>query len=313
MENVLGHTTMSMALDDFQRHCRYERNLDEKTLSAYTCDILQFATTLPERLNTLVTNVKREDVQRWMAALSYYKFRTTKRKLASVNAIMNYLEWMFEDFDNPVRRVRIKLKEPQRLPVVMTRSETKQILECLDRGTLSEKGSSQSRNLAVRNRAVIELLFGTGMRIGELCGLKNGDVDLAQGLVRIIGKGNKERIVDVCMPVTLSALREWTRTRNTSADSNANFFTNRLGKSLSPQNVRSMLRRIVQECGIEKNVTPHTFRHTFATLLLEEDVDVYSIQHILGHSSISTTQIYLHVNPLRQREILTNRHPRSRM
>lgn len=313
MENVLGHTTMNMALDDFQRHCRYERNLDEKTLSAYTCDILQFATTLPERLNTMVTNVKREDVQRWMAALADYKFRTTKRKLASVNAIMNYLEWMFEDFDNPVRRVRIKLKEPQRLPVVMTRSETKQILECLDRGTLSEKGSPQSRNLAVRNRAVIELLFGTGMRIGELCGLKNGDVDLAQGLVRIIGKGNKERIVDVCMPVTLSALREWTRTRNTSADSNANFFTNRLGKSLSPQNVRSMLRRIVQECGIEKNVTPHTFRHTFATLLLEEDVDVYSIQQILGHSSISTTQIYLHVNPLRQREILTNRHPRSRM
>jgi len=168
MENVSGHTTMSMALDDFQRHCRYERNLDEKTLSAYTCDILQFATTLPDRLNTLVTDVKREDVQRWMSALADYKFRTTKRKLASVNAIMNYLEWMFEDFDNPVRRVRIKLKEPQRLPVVMTRSETKQILECFDRSTLSENGSSQSRNLAVRNRAVIELLFGTGMRIGEL-------------------------------------------------------------------------------------------------------------------------------------------------
>ncbi len=313
MTEILEQLTIKAALGDFLRHCRFERKLDEKTISAYRCDILQFATTLPDKNNTLATNLTREDIQRWMAALADYKFRTTKRKLASVNAIMNYLEWMFEDFDNPVRRVRIKLKEPQRLPVVMTRSETKQILECLDRGTLSEKGSSQSRNLAVRNRAVIELLFGTGMRIGELCGLKNGDVDLAQGLVRIIGKGNKERIVDVCMPVTLSALREWTRTRNTSADSNANFFTNRLGKSLSPQNVRSMLRRIVQECGIEKNVTPHTFRHTFATLLLEEDVDVYSIQQILGHSSISTTQIYLHVNPLRQREILTNRHPRSRM
>lgn len=313
MTEILEQLALKEALDDFLRHCRFERKLDEKTMSAYRGDILQFATTLPDRTDTLVTSLTREDIQRWMAELANYKFRTLKRKIASINAIMNYLEWTFEDFDNPVRRVRIKLKEPQRLPVVMTRSETKQILECLDKSAQFGNGSSQSYQLAVRNRAVIELLFGTGMRIGELCRLRNGDVDLVQGLVRVIGKGNKERVVDICMPVTLSALREWTKTRNTSADSNAIFFTNRLGKSLSPQNVRFLVRRIVQECHIDKHVTPHTFRHTFATLLLEEDVDIAYIQHILGHSSISTTQIYLHVNPLRQREILTNRHPRSRM
>ena len=313
MTEILEQLTLKAALDDFLRHCRFERKLDEKTISAYRCDIFQFASTLPYRTDTLVISLTREDIQRWMAALANYKYRTLKRKIASINAIMNYLKWTFEEFDNPVRRVRIKLKEPQRLPVVMTRLETKQILECLDRSAQFGTGSSQSHQLAVRNRAVIELLFGTGMRIGELCRLRNRDVDLDQGLVRIIGKGNKERIVDVCMPVTLSALHDWMKTRHTSSDSCAYFFTNRLGNGLSPQTVRSLVHRIAQECGIDKNVTPHTFRHTFATLLLEEDVDICSIQHILGHSSISTTQIYLHVNPLRQREILTNRHPRSRM
>lgn len=313
MKETLEQLTLKVALDDFLRHCRFERKLDGKTISAYRCDILQFATILPDRTDSLVTCVTREDIQCWMAELANYKFRTMKRKIASVNAIMNYLEWTFEDFDNPARRVRIKLKEPQRLPTVMSRSETKRILGLLEERAKSKRNSSQNHKLAVRNRAVIELLFVTGMRIGELCGLRNCDVDLEQGLVRIIGKGNKERIVDVCLPMTLAALREWIQVRKSSADSNAQFFTNRLGRGLSPQIVRLIVHQTAKDCDIDKNVTPHTFRHTFATLLLEENVDVFTIQHVLGHSSISTTQIYLHVNSVRQREILTHHHPRSRM
>ena len=313
MINVMEQTTMTSALDDFLRHCRFERKLDEKTISAYRCDIIQFAGTLANGSETLVVNVMRDDVQCWLEAISAYKFKTTKRKVASVNAFMRYMEWLFEDFNNPLRQVRIKLKEPQRLPVVMTKAETGRILARLDENVRSGKGFSQSQKLAVRNKAVIELLFGTGMRIGELCGLRNCDVDLERGLVRIIGKGNKERVVDVCMPVTLAALREWVQVRETPTDTNAFFFTNRLGHGLAPQIVRLLVHQIAKECDIDKNVTPHTFRHTFATLLLEENVDVFTIQHILGHSSISTTQIYLHVNPVRQRDVLTNHHPRSRM
>ena len=119
--------------------------------------------------------------------------------------------------------------------------------------------------------------------------------------------------MDVCLPMTLAALREWIQVRKSSADSNAQFFTNRLGRGLSPQIVRLIVHQTAKDCDIDKNVTPHTFRHTFATLLLEENVDVFTIQHVLGHSSISTTQIYLHVNSVRQREILTHHHPRSRM
>ena len=304
---------MTSALDDFLRHCRFERKLDEKTISAYRCDIIQFAGTLANGSETLVVNIKRDDIQCWLETISAYKFRTMKRKIASVNAFMRYMEWLFEDFDNPLRRVRIKLKEPQRLPVVMTKAETGRIFALLNENVQSGKGSTQGHKLAVRNRAVFELLFGTGMRIGELCGLRNCDVDLEHGLVHIIGKGNKERIVDVCMPVTLTALQEWVQVRKTSADSSALFFTNRLGRGLSPQIVRLLVHQMAKECNIVKNVTPHTFRHTFATLLLEENVDVFTIQHILGHSSISTTQIYMHVNSVRQRDVLTNHHPRSRM
>lgn len=313
MINVMEQTTMTSALDDFLRHCRFERKLDEKTISAYRCDIIQFAGTLANGSETLVVNIKRDDIQCWLETISAFKFRTMKRKIASVNAFMRYMEWLFEDFNNPLRQVRIKLKEPQRLPVVMTKAETGRILARLDENVRSGKGFSQSHKLAVRNKAVIELLFGTGMRIGELCGLRNCDVDLERGLVRIIGKGNKERVVDVCMPVTLAALREWVQVRETPTDTNAFFFTNRLGHGLAPQIVRLLVHQIAKECNIDKNVTPHTFRHTFATLLLEENVDVFTIQHILGHSSISTTQIYLHVNPVRQRDILTNHHARSRM
>ena len=205
MINVLEQTTMTSALDDFKRHCRFERKLDEKTISAYQCDIVQFASLLANGSETLVANVKRDDIQCWLETISAYKFRTMKRKIASVNAFMRYMEWVFEDFDNPVRRVRIKLKEPKRLPVVMTKAETGRIFALLNENVQSGKGSTQSHKLAVRNRAVFELLFGTGMRIGELCGLRNCDVDLEHGLVHIIGKGNKERIVDVCMPVTLTA------------------------------------------------------------------------------------------------------------
>lgn len=313
MINVMEQTTMTSALDDFLRHCRFERKLDEKTISAYRCDIIQFAGTLANGSETLVVNIKRDDIQCWLETISAYKFRTMKRKIASVNAFMRYMEWLFEDFDNPLRRVRIKLKEPQRLPVVMTKAETGRIFALLNENVQSGKGSTQGHKLAVRNRAVFELLFGTGMRIGELCGLRNCDVDLEHGLVHIIGKGNKERIVDVCMPVTLTALQEWVQVRKTSADSSALFFTNRLGRGLSPQIVRLLVHQMAKECNIVKNVTPHTFRHTFATLLLEENVDVFTIQHILGHSSISTTQIYMHVNSVRQRDVLTNHHPRSRM
>lgn len=310
MTEILEQTTIVTAVQEFLRYCRFERKLDEKTIKAYSFDIRQFTHDLG--VYAQLGDVSRDYLKQWIELLSTYKYKTIKRKIASVNAFMNYLEGEFEEFNNPLRSLHIKLKTPVRLPVVMTKDEMQRIVGRLDKD-LNANENNRQKFLSVRNKAIIELLFGSGMRIGELCGLRNQDVDLNLGQVRIIGKGNKERIVDICLPVIIKSLRQWIKVRKSADNPSDSFFTSHIGRKLGPQTVRTLVHHLAHECKIDKHVTPHTFRHTFATLLLEEDVDITYIQHILGHSSISTTQIYLHVNPLRQREILTNRHPRSRM
>ncbi|MBR4793749.1 MAG: tyrosine-type recombinase/integrase [Bacteroidaceae bacterium] len=310
MTESVQQIVIAEALEDFLYHCRFERKLDEKTIKAYRFDIEQFAKNL--NANSRLCDITRIYLKQWIASLSNYRYKTIKRKIASVNALMNYMEEEWEEYNNPLRSLHIRLKPPVRLPVVMTKEEMLRVIDRLDYGIRVAKDDNQ-RFYAIRDKAIIELLFGSGMRIGELCGLRNQDVDLCRGQVRIIGKGNKERIVDICLPVIMQSLKQWVIVRHSSDSPNVGFFTSRICRNLGPQTVRLLVHRLIHDCSIEKNVTPHTFRHTFATLLLEENIDIANIQHILGHSSIATTQIYLHVNPLRQREILTNHHPRSRM
>ena len=310
MTEITQQITMAASLEEFLNHCCFERKLNQKTIKAYQFDIKQFAADLGT--NAKLFDVTRDYLKLWIASLSNYRYKTIKRKIASLNAFMNYLEVECEWFNNPLRNLHIRLKPPVRLPVVMTKEEIQKIIRMLDIEISSINNDTQ-RFFAVRDKAIIELLFGSGMRIGELCGLKNRDIDLDHGQVRIIGKGNKERIVDICLPVIIKSLKKWVDVRKSSYCPDDGFFTSRIGRKLGPQTVRLLVHRLAQKCKIEKHVTPHTFRHTFATLLLEENVDIANIQHILGHSSIATTQIYLHVNPYRQREILTNHHPRSRM
>jgi integrase/recombinase XerD len=310
MTEIIQQITMAASLEEFLNHCCFERKLDEKTIKAYRFDIEQFTADL--QIDAKLCDVTRDHLKLWIASLSSYRYKTIKRKIASLNAFMNYLEVECEWFNNPLRSLHIRLKPPVRLPIVMTKEEIQKIIRMLDIEISSINNDTQ-RFFAVRDKAIIELLFGSGMRIGELCGLKNRDIDLDHGQVRIIGKGNKERIVDICLPVIMKSLKKWVDVRKSSDCPDDGFFTSRIGRKLGPQTVRLLVHRLAQKCKIEKHVTPHTFRHTFATLLLEENVDIANIQHILGHSSIATTQIYLHVNPYRQRDILTNHHPRSKM
>lgn len=310
MTESVQQIVFAEALEDFLYHCRFERKLDEKTIKAYRFDIEQFAKDLNS--DSRLCDITRIYIKQWIASLSNYRYKTIKRKIASINALMNYLEEELEEYNNPLRSLHIRLKPPVRLPVVMTKEEMLRVIDRLDYGIRVAKDDNQ-RFFAIRDKAIIELLFGSGMRIGELCGLRNQDVDLCRGQVRIIGKGNKERVVDICLPVIMQSLKQWVLVRKSSDCPNDGFFTSRICRKLGPQTVRLLVHRLIHDCSIEKHVTPHTFRHTFATLLLEENIDIASIQHILGHSSIATTQIYLHINPIRQREILTNHHPRSRM
>ena len=159
----------------------------------------------------------------------------------------------------------------------------------------------------------MELLFASGIRVQELCNIKLKDIDFVNFFVRILGKGDKERKVYFGNPAVIAAFSAYTQYKEYAGFKSEYLFLNKFGQKLSTQAVRNLISKYTRLAGIEKNVTPHVFRHTFATLLLEEGVDVKFIQEFLGHSSISTTQIYIHVSDQKGREILKNKHPRRRI
>lgn len=291
-------------VDEFLWHCRYEKALDQKTIKAYRVDLNQFVACVS--LNTHIHSLSKFDVKCFLSSIECYQPKTITRKIASLKAMLNYYECEDDGFVNPMRRMQIKIKLPVRIPVAMTLEEIREILKMV----YSRKNNAEVDNfVAVRDVAIIELLFASGMRVSELCSLCNKDVDVIHGTIKIIGKGNKERIVHICQTDTLNALLEWNSVK-TERSPGLPYFINRLNNRLSTQSVRLMIRKLASKCGFNKHVTPHTFRHTFATLLLEEDVDIKYIQHLLGHSSIVTTQIYTHVNLHKQRQILSDKHPR---
>ena len=160
---------------------------------------------------------------------------------------------------------------------------------------------------------MIELLFATGMRISELCSLKPSDIDLKSSNILIYGKGAKERMIQLGNPEVINALSLYQEVFREDIDACGYFFVNRLQRRLSDQSVRFMINRYAELAGIRQHITPHMFRHSFATLLLEQDVDIRYIQRMLGHSSISTTEIYTHVSSAKQKDILVHKHPRNLM
>ncbi len=300
---------IAAAITEFLWHCRFEKNLDEKTIRAYRADLRQMAEITGEE--TDVFEISKTDIKNYLQQIARFKHNTIKRKIATLRSMFNYLKCEYEAYINPMRKMQIRMKEPIRLPIVMTIEKVRCIFDFLYLRIHQSSPGTYSYKAAVRNIAVVELLFASGMRVSELCNLRNKDVDMKNGEVRIIGKGGgKERIIYIGQPETLQALHRWLELKNRACDLQAPFFTNRLHRGLSTQSVRRMIRHIIAATGIDKHVTPHTFRHTFATLLLEEDVDVRYIQSLLGHSSITTTQIYTHVNMNKQRQILQTQHPR---
>ena len=167
------------------------------------------------------------------------------------------------------------------------------------------------RSSSLRDAAVIELLFASGMRISELCSLHPCDVNLSDGTILIYGKGDKERRIQIGSEAVLNILREYHTTYNKEITQCCHFFANKSGTPLSDQAVRRMINKYTSLAAIELHITPHMFRHTFATSLLEADVDIRYIQEMLGHSSINITEIYTHVAVAKQRDILISKHPRK--
>lgn len=211
---------------------------------------------------------------------------------------------------NPFNKIQVKFREPVILPKTIPLHTVETFLSTIYMQWENAKTTYQRRN-ALRDAAVIELLFSTGMRISELCSLGMNDINLYDRTVLIYGKGAKERRIQIGNDDVINILEIYKKNFQDEIQQCMHFFATQTGNPLSDQSVRRMINKYASLAAIELHITPHMFRHTFATSLLEADVDIRYIQEMLGHSSINVTEIYTHVAMSKQRDILTTKHPRK--
>lgn len=285
--------------------CRNEKRLSEDTLKAYRGDLRQFTIFVAGR------EVDRKLLSLYMQYLNKaFAPRSAKRKMASVRAFFRELEYREILENNPFDKFRVKMQTPKQLPRIIPEYNVKTILQ-----TAYEAYASQKDRWILRDIVVLELLFGTGVRVSELCKLSSDTFLLSnnQLCLLVAGKGNKERVLkmDASEPVRVIE-RYLTEFANEISSSGA-ILVNRNRRPLSTQSVRRIVSEYTDMAGIAQHITPHMFRHTFATSLLEAGVNIRYIQSLLGHSSISTTQIYTYVSTQKQALVLSENHPRGKM
>lgn len=284
---------VSQYIEDFLNHLRVVKNASRLTLVSYSTDLEQYFRFLAERQAIEAENVKlsmidHRSVRDYLVWLQQQGLRrsTLARKLAALRSFVRYLCRENILPSNPIAAVSTP-KQDQRLPNFLYPLEVTQLIEAPD----------ISKPLGMRDRALLELLYATGIRVSELVGLKVSDFNYQQGLIKVTGKGGKDRIVPLGKPSSdwgqryLKAREKLVATgKGTTA-----LFVNRFGNQLSVRGVRNIINKYVDALAINTKVSPHTLRHTFATHLLNRGADLRSVQELLGHVKLSTTQIYTHL------------------
>ena len=292
-------------IDEFLNYCRYHKKLSDKTIRAYKIDLSQYG--------VFSNELSKQALWDYIEYLNKkYKPKTAKRKLATLKAFIHFL--LLQDLIdfNPFDKLETTIKEPLLLPKTIPLGVIAKLISFSYQQIVFAKSDYQIRS-AVRNTAILELLFATGARVAEICTLRSDNVDLLGNSVKFYGKGSKERIIPIENFAVLSILRKYHSLFEKEIPDSGYFFVNKLGRRMTEQSVRNMINFYCKQCGVDMHITPHMFRHSFATLLLEEDVDIRYIQRMLGHSSITTTQIYTHVTSAKQKEILETKHPRNKL
>lgn len=294
----------------FLNYCEFERNFSSHTIKAYRLDLAQFNRFALQHCGSgAETRTDREHLRGYARSLHHYKPRSQRRKLAAVKSLFGFLEREGLVEPNPTRNLRLNVRIGRTLPRTVSLSTLQRFFGAVYANRHPRLSRVRARDLAVRDVALFELMFSSGMRVSEISNLRVSAVDPERGAVLVRGKGNKERLIPICDIGVRSALIAYINLSETARDADAFFFTNRFGRRLSEQSIRMALKRHTNAASIE-NITPHVFRHTVATMLLEQGVDLRFIQNFLGHSSIITTTIYTHVNDKSQRDVLSHRHPR---
>ncbi|MHC0036046.1 site-specific tyrosine recombinase XerD [Pseudoneobacillus sp. C159] len=293
-------------LKDFLHFLIVEKGLADNTIISYKRDLNSYLLYLKnvEQMNDL-NEVKRAQIVHFLKYLKENgkSAKTLARHTASIRAFHQFL--IREKIAEHDPSVHIETPQLEKsLPKVLSMEEVELLLE----------SPKLINHYGYRDKAMLELLYATGMRVSELIGLNSGDVHLTMGFVRCIGKGNKERIIPIGSTAQ-NVIRDYLEKSRykflSSKHREDALFLNHHGKRLTRQGFWKILKKLVVEAGIQKELTPHTLRHSFATHLLENGADLRAVQEMLGHADISTTQIYTHVTKTRLKEVYTKFHPRA--
>lgn len=291
----------SDALSDFETYLRLEKSLTQNSIDAYLRDVARLQAFLGERIPP--EQVSHNDLRDFLAAFSKENDnpRTQSRLLSGIRAFYRYL--MTEDAinENPASLIDTP-KIGMKLPVVLSVAEIEEIIDVID----------LSKPEGHRNKAIIETLYGCGLRVTELVNMRITDIHVSEGYVSVTGKGNKQRLV----PIGSKALREIElylqhRIHLPNIYDRNILFLNRRGRRLTRVMIFSIIKDLADRAGIKKNISPHTFRHSFATHMVEAGADLRAVQEMLGHESILTTEIYTHIDRSYLKDTLMLFHPRA--
>lgn len=287
----------------FLREIDSERNLSDHTLRAYRADLYQFSSFLrlescvsPEDINTLL-------LRKFLAYLRDHgsSKRTVARKISALRSMFKYLQRKGILEHNPILALNIP-KQEHRLPNFLYINEIDTLLNTPDIKNI--KG--------LRDKAILETLYSTGIRVSELVALDNCDIDMFSELIRVKGKGKKERVVPIGMPA-LEAIKGYNEAKKVDKkylETNA-LFLNKDGKRLSTRSVARLIEGYLKQTGLNRKVSPHTLRHSFATHLLDRGAGLRAVQELLGHAKLSSTQIYTHVSTEQLKRVYNQAHPRA--
>lgn len=285
------------------------KNLQEQTLKAYSSDITNFFNYINKE------KIEQIDILNYINYLfdeKKLKDRSIKRKIISLKIYFNFLEDNSIIKNNPFTKLKFKFKQEKKLPKTLQKNEVKKLLET----TYNELNSSKTtykKFETIRNISLLEILISTGIRIQEASLITLNDISLQEKTIIIHGKGRKERQLFILNKYVLSSLKNWLTIRKTSSPKCNNIFINKYGNPLSIHSIENIFRKYKTLSNINIKATPHYLRHTFATNLLTNGADLRSVQEILGHSSISTTQIYLEISSNRKKQVLQKYNYRNNL
>jgi integrase/recombinase XerC len=292
---------MEKRAQDFLTYLQGEKNASNHTLKNYGTDLREFFSFLEKKKLEEISYLDIRSFLAFLKARSYSK-SSIARKLACLRSFFKYLTRENILKTNPAAGIATPKRE-KRLPLFLDPDEVAKLLDAPSKNTWEEK----------RDRAILETFYSSGLRVSELVGLNHEDVDFFGGLLRVRGKGRKERIVPIG-EVAVKAIQGYLQ-QNAPKDGDPGFkkplYINRSGGRLTDRSIRRMILKYVRRIALNKEVSPHTLRHSFATHMLDRGADLRSVQELLGHENLSTTQIYTHVTTKRLKEAYDAAHPRA--